>query len=71
MSKTVNLVFRKSRKRNYEAMEITLKNQIIPNKYPVSWDDLKQHTELGRAYWQSESKSKESIKHHQIGEETI
>ena len=59
------MVFRKRKKRNKEPMEITLRNKIILMK--VSGNVLRQQTELRRKYWQSESKSKESIKHHQRG----
>ena len=48
---TVNMIFRKGRKKNEEPIEITLKNQIIPYKmYPFPGDDLRQHTELERTY---------------------
>ena len=57
-SKIVNQVFKK-RKRNEKP------NHTQQGKYPIPGDDVKQQTELGRAYLQSESKSKENIKHYQ------
>ena len=50
-NKTINMVFRKRRKRNMKAMEITLRKKLcLIRKAPSSWGNFGQQTELGRAY---------------------
>ena len=61
-NKTVNMIFKKRRKRNEEPKKNHIKtpNHILKRKYPLPGNDFRQHTKLERAY-RVRAKSKRTI----------